>query len=160
MSKYILDFLKIILKLLQMAFGKDLIRLRKASNLSVREFAENTNITADRIRKWEQRDLNPRSEDTKKIEAYYGMPISKLSSLDKFPKVPIVPRGGIIKKTITKHLTDTERRLLKLECAIDVVLKTVEGLAASASKTEVSLVSYQMQQAIQGEFEHRLSGDE
>lgn len=89
-----------------MAFGKEIKRLREKANLSAQKLADAIGIDADRLRKWEQKDMDPRDEDTKKIEAYFGMGITEVMLLDalKFQEVPMatpdaleseLPLGGL-----------------------------------------------------------------
>ena len=74
-----------------MAFGKDIKKLREEAPISVQKLADLIGVDADRWRKWEQKDLDPRLEDTQLIEAFFGMTLNqirKLTSIKKFLKVP------------------------------------------------------------------------
>lgn len=74
-----------------MAFGADIKRLREESRISAQKLADLIGIDAERLRKWEQKDLSPRDQDTKKIEKFFGISleeIGKLHSIKKFLKVP------------------------------------------------------------------------
>lgn len=76
-----------------MAFGKEIKRLRKAAGISVEKLAGKIGVNADRWRKWEAKDFDPRDEDQRKIESFLKIPISEISKLDsigKFLKVPIL----------------------------------------------------------------------
>lgn len=86
-SKYFLDFLKLFF----VAFGKEIKRLREQSNYSAKKMADLMNVDVERLRKWEQRDQDPRDEDTEKIEAFFQMPINEAMKLKSLPKVQKVP---------------------------------------------------------------------
>lgn len=72
-----------------MAFGKEIKRLRtKQKGVSAKLMAEAMGVDIYRYSSWEKGDFNPRSDDIKLIEKYFGMPISEVEKLDKLPKVP------------------------------------------------------------------------
>ncbi len=68
-----------------MAFGAEIKRLLQAANISARKFADTVKIDASRLRKWMQKDLSPKHEDAKKIEDFFGIPLSKFAELEKLP---------------------------------------------------------------------------
>lgn len=114
MSKYFLiNFIHIFI---HMAFGTEIKRLREASKASAQLFADAIGISADRLRKWEQRDLDPRYEDAAKIEAYFEMSIQELIKLKKLPKFLIVP-DEMSNLTISEPETSyiNQRRNQKIE---------------------------------------------
>ena len=66
-----------------MAAGQEIKRLR--GSISVEKVANLIGVNAGRLRKWEQRDADPKdSGDIAKIEAYFGVPIKELPNLDNF----------------------------------------------------------------------------
>lgn len=70
-----------------MAAGKEIKRLR--GSISVQKVASLIGVDVERLRKWEQRDADPKdSGDVAAVEAYFGRPISELSRLDNFQFVP------------------------------------------------------------------------
>ena len=74
-----------------MAFGKDIKKLREEAPISVQKLADLIGVDADRWRKLEQKDLDPRLEDTQLIESFFGMTLNqirRLTSIKKFLKVP------------------------------------------------------------------------
>ena len=89
-----------------MGFGGELKKLREKAGISAQKMADMLAIDADRMRKWEQRDLTPRFNDRQKIEAFFGMSldeIAKLSSIEKFLKVPNEGSSFIEKRRILKN---------------------------------------------------------
>lgn len=89
-----------------MGFGTELKRLREKTGLSAQKMADLLDVDADRLRKWEQRDLTPRYEDRQKIEVFFGMDldaIAKLSAIDKFLKVPNQEVSFIEKRRTLKN---------------------------------------------------------
>lgn len=73
-----------------MAFGKELKRLREASKFSAQQVADDLKISAHKLRKWEERDIDPTPSDQKRIEQSYKMSLEELVRLDKLPSVEIV----------------------------------------------------------------------
>lgn len=71
-----------------MPFGTEIRRLREKHNVSAQLLADAVGIDAERLRAWEKKDLTPKSDDTKKIEDYFGMSLEKLMSQRELPKVP------------------------------------------------------------------------
>lgn len=66
-----------------MAAGKEIKRLR--GNMSAQEAATLIGVDVDRLRKWEQRDVDPKdSGDILRVENFFGLPISDLPKLDNF----------------------------------------------------------------------------
>lgn len=70
-----------------MAAGKEIKRLR--GNVSAQQAATLIGVDVEKLRKWEQRDVNPKdSGDIVKVEDYFGVAIDQLGSLDNFQFVP------------------------------------------------------------------------
>lgn len=89
-----------------MGFGSVLKKLREKSGLSAPKMANIIGIDVDRMRKWEQKDLTPRYSDRQKIEAFFNMDldeIAKLSTIEKFLKVPYLKHDFIEKKGILRE---------------------------------------------------------
>jgi transcriptional regulator with XRE-family HTH domain len=92
-----------------MAFGSEIKRLRNIHNVSAQLLADAIGIDSERLRSWEKQDLNPRSDDQRAIEKYFGMPLQQLVSLDRLPKVPtkeelFSQNNSMAKATILKKL--------------------------------------------------------
>ncbi|SRR6266540_6931 len=68
-----------------MPFGAEIKRLLKAANISASRFADTVKIDASRLRKWMQKDLSPKHEDAKRIEDFFGIPLSKFAELEELP---------------------------------------------------------------------------
>lgn len=90
-SKFILE---LFLNYFSMAFGTTIKELRTKRKVSVQKIADAIGVDADRWRKWEEKDLNPRDEDTKKIEAFFGMPLSQIEKLTNLNDFQFVQNGG------------------------------------------------------------------
>lgn len=70
-----------------MAAGKEIKRLR--GNVSAQEAASLIGVDVEKMRKWEQRDADPKdSGDIKAVEDYFGCKLSDLNKLDKFQFIP------------------------------------------------------------------------
>lgn len=69
-----------------MAFGKELLRLREKAGLTPAKLAKKLGVDAARLRKWEERDSNPKQEDQVLIESAFGLTIEEIKLLDELPK--------------------------------------------------------------------------
>jgi len=70
-----------------MAAGKEIKRLRESGikKISAETLAGYMNVDAAKLRKWEQRDADPKdSGDKKNVETYFGCTLIGLEKLDKF----------------------------------------------------------------------------
>lgn len=74
-----------------MAFGRHIRLLREKKNISAQKIADYLGVDASRLRKWEEKDLNPRDEDTKKIELAFGIPMASIMKLKELPEFQTVP---------------------------------------------------------------------
>ena len=68
-----------------MAFGVEIKRLKDLSGLSAQAFADIMGIEAPRLRKWMEKDLNPKYEDVQKIESFFGMTLEQIMKLEQIP---------------------------------------------------------------------------
>jgi phage repressor protein C with HTH and peptisase S24 domain len=81
-----------------MAFGLEIKRLRDEAPISAQKLADFIGIKADRLRKWEEKDLTPRLEDVQKIEEFFGIDLEQimnLKSIKKFLNVPYINKSKI-----------------------------------------------------------------
>lgn len=68
-----------------MAAGKEIKRLRMAAHVSAEKAAKLMNINADRLRKWEQRDVDPAdSADIEAVQKYFGCSLEELGQMSEF----------------------------------------------------------------------------
>jgi transcriptional regulator with XRE-family HTH domain len=70
-----------------MATGKEIRRLRETQErkISVAKAASLIGVDSERLRKWEQKDIDPYdNSDIQKIEKYFGVPLHNLKDLDHF----------------------------------------------------------------------------
>jgi phage repressor protein C with HTH and peptisase S24 domain len=74
-----------------MGTGKEIRRLRLNSRLSAEKAAKLIGVDADRLRKWEAKDLEPRKDDADSIEKFFGVSIDKLPELKAFNFFQNVP---------------------------------------------------------------------
>jgi hypothetical protein len=66
-----------------MAAGKEIKRLR--GSISAQQAANFIGVDVARLRKWEQRDADPKdSGDINKVETYFGCKLKDLKNLDSF----------------------------------------------------------------------------
>jgi len=75
-------------------FGGDIKKLREGAGISVQKLADKIGVNADRLRKWEEKDLTPRFDDAQTIEAFFGMDLAKISQLKSIKEFIIVPHHG------------------------------------------------------------------
>lgn len=127
-----------------MAFGKEIKRLRDSINLSAQKLADQIGIDAERLRKWEQKDLNPRDEDVARIEQFFGLPLDEIMQLDHLRAARMVPRAhaDAIQQAVTRLI---EAREAKGMTQSDVAEQLATGLGQT-----YSLRQYQKMEA--GEF--------
>lgn len=71
--------------LIHMGFGIEIKRLREDAGYSAQKLADAIGIDAERLRKWEQKDFDPRDDDREKIETYFGTSLELIMKLEKFP---------------------------------------------------------------------------
>lgn len=111
-----------------MAFGKEIKRLREASNISAAKLASYIGVPVDRLYKWEQKDLTPKDDDQEKIEQAFNMEMNKIVSMEKLPKFQNFP---IINKKIPniyETVGDMETRLIKLEAKTSFLQELLQGV--------------------------------
>lgn len=99
-----------------MGFGKHIKALREKQNISAQKVAEWMGVDAARLRKWEEKDLNPREADTAKIESAFGCTIDKILELDRIPLFQYVPKSdfpGSVEEKDESASYLTQRRDLK-----------------------------------------------
>lgn len=96
-----------------MAAGKEIKRLR--GNISAQQAASLIGVDVEKLRKWEQRDANPKDTgDIVKVEQYFGKKLDQLQSLETFQFIP-KPTPGTVSKSLTEealwNLTESSRKL-------------------------------------------------
>lgn len=97
-----------------MAFGKEIKRLREDVPISAQKLADRIGIDADRLRKWEQKDLDPRHDDVILIEAFFGMEIKEVMSLTSIKKFLGTNENIGQPKNKVKFKTDDKTLLMEL----------------------------------------------
>lgn len=115
-----------------MAAGKDLKRIREASNLSAEAFGKMIGVSADRLRKWEQKDFAPRKDDSDKIEKFFGVSIT---DLHKIKRVPLVPKLQNILEDDETNYQRSDSELVKS------LRETIES-----QKKVIAFLEYQLKQ--------------
>lgn len=122
-----------------MAAGKEIKRLR--GNVSAAKAASLMGVDPDRLRKWEERNVDPKDVgDINAVENYFGCTLKELESLDKFQfgpkeKVPVKePESEDFLKRAILNLTED-----KLEST--AVIKRLTGLLELQAKVYLSQLS-------------------
>lgn len=70
-----------------MAFGKEIKRMNEKQNWSASKLAKALGVDAARLRKWMERDSDPRDdEDIRAIENAFGFPMKDIIRMQEFPK--------------------------------------------------------------------------
>lgn len=127
-----------------MAFGKEIKRLRDSINLSAQKLADLIGIDAERLRKWEQKDLNPREEDVARIETYFGLPLEGIMNLENLRAAQMVPRLN------TDAVAKAVHRIIEARESKGLTQAAVADKLAAALGQTYSLRQYQKMEA--GEF--------
>ena len=104
-----------------MGIGKEILRLRKSVKMSAQKFADTTGVDAERLRKWEQRDIAPAYEDRVLIEKTFGKTIEELISLKELPPVLIIPN-----KSPSKDIENCFDIVTELRKDKETLLYTIE----------------------------------
>lgn len=155
-----------------MAFGKEIKRLREDVPISAQKLADIIGIDADRLRKWEQKDLDPRHEDAMLIERFFGIDLKSVMALKSIKKFLNTQAGTIentkkakerIKfeaddKTLLMELIRESRRTKAtvnvLRIAVARLIATSEELPAlSLEKEKVDIVLGRLDRSINDELD-------
>jgi transcriptional regulator with XRE-family HTH domain len=141
-----------------MAFGKEIKRLRRESKISAQKLADMIGISADRLRKWEENDHDPRIEDVQLIEAFFGMSIEEIMKLKSIKKFVIVPNTNTLNKqlplgelriTLKDHFEEVQKNrdflqkiiessLVSMDVSLRALLKISVGVDAMPDEHTVS----------------------
>ena len=93
-----------------MAFGKEIKRIREASGITASSMVELIGIDSlVRYKAWEQKDNNPKFEDRKLIETFFGMDLDEVIKLNKIPDYLLTGEKNTT-KVISKD-TNTEKTI-------------------------------------------------
>jgi transcriptional regulator with XRE-family HTH domain len=97
-----------------MAAGKEIRRLR--DKVSAQQVATLIGVDAAKLRKWEQRDANPKdSGDITKVEKYFGTKIDQLHKLETFQFIPKPDPGatssGPLSELTMFNFSESSRKL-------------------------------------------------
>lgn len=135
-----------------MGFGLEIKRLREDANISAQKLADKVGIDAARLRKWEEKDMSPREEDTAIIEAFFKMSLDELSKQKSIKKFLIVPieTGGLngsggadgqheVKKItvdadLEQELGRINERLLRAEATLEVYESAIAEVLSDPKK--------------------------
>jgi transcriptional regulator with XRE-family HTH domain len=135
-------------KVKEMATGKEIKRLR-GGETSAAKVASLIGVGVDRLRKWEERDVDPSdTADIEKVEAYFGCALSQLKNIKDFefvkrPSTRVEPKempdiAGIQKSINEMTLTilsqvrsqqQSSERLMSLEVRLQEIEKRLTDLA-------------------------------
>jgi hypothetical protein len=153
-------------KVKEMATGKEIKRLR-GGETSAAKVASLIGVGVDRLRKWEERDVDPSdTADIEKVEAYFGCALNQLKNIKDFEfvkrpatrveetKMPDIAgiQKGIHEMTLTmlsqvRSQQQTSERLAMMEAKLTEIEKRLADLSGhlqhgkdgeySPKKTEV-----------------------
>ena len=115
--------------------------MRDGINLSAQKLADLIGIDAERLRKWEQKDLNPRDEDVARIEQYFGLPLEEIMQLEHLRAASLAPRAT------TDNTTKAVRRILEARESRGLTQSAVADQLASTLGQTYSLRQYQKMEA-------------
>ena len=121
-----------------MAFGTHIKKLREDCKMSAQALANKLDVRAERLRKWEQFDRDPKAEDLFKIEQIFSMSLQEIMFLNEMPDFikKLDPKGSIHKDEAKTIL----HKLIVMEAKINVLFShEAEKVAKTTSKkaTEV-----------------------
>lgn len=124
-----------------MATGKEIKRLR--GNLSAEKVAEFIGVNASRLRKWEERDSDPKdTDDVRKVEDYFGVSLSELAGLTNFafvkkpPKNPDITPGSQSEVVLLRQIIQLKDQIIGmqskensgLQTQLDAAIKRIEAI--------------------------------
>lgn len=113
-----------------MAAGAEIKRLR--GNISAQQAASLIGVDVERLRKWEQRDVDPKdSGDIQKVEAFFKTSVSKLKTLETFQFFPRETKTN----EASKEPPDYNERSLTNLTESNKVLAEANRTLAEANKT-------------------------
>lgn len=119
-----------------MASGIEIKRLRLIPKkpISAEILAKWIGVKPERLRKWEQRDADPKdSGDIQKVEVYFNCKLEELSKLDTFQFYD--PRQ---KKEISTDIQSMADELLNLKAMNRILTGEVAKLIATGSKGKIN----------------------
>lgn len=136
-----------------MAAGKEIKRLR--GNVSAAKAANLIGVDPERLRKWEERNVDPKDVgDISAVEAYFGCTLKELEQLDNFQfspkeKVPtMAPDEDLLKRAIF-NLTEDKLKstaviteltgLLKLQAQVYLSQLSRNNSVATSPESEAEL---------------------
>jgi phage repressor protein C with HTH and peptisase S24 domain len=86
-----------------MGFGTEIKRLRNDAKVSANKLANLIGIDSERLRKWEQRDIEPKFEDRIKIEKFFGKTLELICKLDKIPSELLLENTNIAQEPAVSY---------------------------------------------------------
>ena len=121
-----------------MSFGKEIKRIRDASGVSASRLADLIGIPADRLRKWESKDFDPRLEDRQKIEHFFKMEMDNILELERIPKTLLLHSGPANEKYFEdgpgKLVTKLVNAIHEQEIQLNPLLKKARGTGSENVK--------------------------
>ena len=94
-----------------MAFGKEIKRIREASGITASAMVELIGIESlVRYKAWEQKDNNPKFEDRKLIETFFGMELEEVMKLKKIPDNLIIGDKKITNESLQTETSYIQKR--------------------------------------------------
>lgn len=139
-----------------MAFGKEIKRLRDDMNLSAQKLADLIGIKADRLRKWEELDLNPRDEDVEKIESFFKMSINEIVKLTSIKKFIRADHPIQIEKELNSLLSHHEERLIRIEAALQVLGEKFAEIKYDSTGATISETLSELENSIKARYRMRV----
>ena len=106
-----------------MAFGKEIKRIKENQKLTAARVAEILGVSADRLRKWMQKDLNPKEDDVIIMERKLGMSIEEIMNLEKLPLIQKVPNSDETIYVNDKDLFEFAGNRVELIAAMRAAIK-------------------------------------
>lgn len=143
-----------------MAAGQEIKRLR--GSISAERAAKLIGVDSARLRKWEQRDVDPKdSGDINSIESYFGCKLSDLKNLDSFkfePKEKVTSGGKESVQLLIEHLSSLEKENFELKQRIAELEKS--ALSNSNELKEFAVASQAILRTLHKSLtEHRIASE-
>jgi transcriptional regulator with XRE-family HTH domain len=108
-----------------MAFGKEIKRIKETHKYSAKKMADILGVDVERLRKWMQKDSDPRDGDVAKIEENTGFELSQFSEIERLPVLGIPNSSSTFKRT-SKVAMENQIELLAISRTILSVLAEIQ----------------------------------
>lgn len=135
-----------------MATGAEIRRLR--GSISTAKVAEMIGVRVDRLRKWEERDTDPKDTgDVEKVERYFNVSLAELKGLKSFDFVSTIKNPDQNDQDLNREIIDglknhievLQQNLADLRIRreqIEAIEKNLDAVANTVLVVRAAMISY------------------